>query len=235
MLRVGPSQAEAAGSRATTAPTPPRNTSTTVRHASTTGRPVSASNVQKARSPATSHAPTTTAAARCASSMTTWLLLIPDNAEPCDAAAQWCIIMWELVGEDMGAKPLAAPHMVGVAGTAVPPSSCNAACNSPCPPASNATARAGLDRAPANGATRSTVITNNGTSTEVAGVTPSAAAWPASPHANSTDGSVSTRTWRSFASLVMARSTPECPPIYRPRERQTLFWTELEIQVLSNG
>ena len=92
----------------------------------------------------------------------------------------------------------------------------------PRPPASNATARTGLV-ASANGATMTTVRTNKEMSTEVPGVTPSAATWPASPLANSTDASVSTRTWRGTASLVMSPSTPECPPIYRPRGRPMLF------------
>jgi hypothetical protein len=46
----------------------------------------------------------------------------------------------------------------------------------------------------------------------VPGVTPSPAAWPASALVNSNDGSVSARTQRSTASLVVAKSTPERQP-----------------------
>jgi hypothetical protein len=165
----------------------------------------------------------------CARSITECPPLIPDAAESCDAAAQWCIIMWELVVEDIASTPLAVPHMLTGAGTIVPPSSRNAACNSPCPPASNATARAGLVGTPANGATRATVSTNNGTSTEMPGITPPAAAWPASPLANSTDGSVSTRTWRSTASLVMSPSqSPNVLQSTGDENHQHSFWLDLE-------
>ncbi len=200
----------------------------TLRHASTAGRAVSASNVQRARSPATSQAPTTTAAARCPRSMTKCPLLIPANAGPCAPAAQWCIIMWESGAEGIAAIWLAEPHMVVVAGTADRPSSCSAACNNACPPATNATARAGLVDALANGAARTTVSRYKGIRTEVPGVAPPAAAWPASPLANSTDGSVSTRTWRSTASLVISPVHPRTPANLAARRTTHGVLTELE-------
>jgi hypothetical protein len=46
---------------------------------------------------------------------------------------------------------------------------------------------------------------------EPAGMTPPPATWPASALVNSTDGSVSARTQRSAASLVIGRFTPRTP------------------------
>jgi hypothetical protein len=172
---------------------------------------VKASNIQKARSPAASHSPTTIAAARCASSMDKCPSLVGDIAGPCDAPAPWCTIEWELAAADPLAAPAAAPCMVVEAMTA-PPNNCNAACNSPCPPASNATDRAGLLAPSTNGATANTMSRNNGTSTEAEGVSPPANAWPASPLVNSTDGSVSTRIPRGTESDVITRP-PKRQPI----------------------
>ena len=80
------------GQLTTSRPRPPRATAATVRHALTTGRAASTSTVPKARSPAASHTPTTTAAARCPNSMIRCPPVINGIAKPCGAAAPECII-----------------------------------------------------------------------------------------------------------------------------------------------
>ena len=136
---------------------------------------------------------------------------------------------WQLVDDTAGA-PIATSDMAVVAGTAVRPRICNAACSSPYPATNSATAHAGLIVAQANGAAATTVSTNNGSSTEAVGVAPSPATWLATALVKRTDGSVSARTQRSAVSLVIA-NTPGTPANLTARNTTNASCTDPETRV----